>query len=1138
MKSISRLTTKKEKGIIIFFLFISIVTFFSFGMYHLAKFETVDEHFWKDKRIKKYWRGIKRGITQNEWKKTYIDNKPGITVAIISGTGLFFEFNPEDHKIKDPVITKANEKGKSPLYVVYNTEITERINFYFRFPILFFNALFLIFLFWVIKKITHHKWLALIAILFISLSPTLIGISQIINPDALLWSFGSAALFSYFALLKNKKKNRKKRFLFVALVVFFTGLSLLSKYTANLLLVLYPMIFLSDLFIDFKKIKKDPGVKKYVSMRFGEFGWIVLGSVLVYALLLPASIQYPKYLLNATITSPTMENILFPFLALLGITLLGTLWKNAKIISKVFSFLNTHKQKVFRLAVFVTFFLFALAIVNPWIGQRIVPLETLKESAYTGGELGFPMFDGNNAVLRFIREMTAQTNALPFSLLPISLLIILALWIKILIKGIRHFQLPIFILSFLPFIYLLGALISDVFVNYRYAILLYPFLGLLSALGIYEFKNTIFKKILISLKFKQKKFIFYFIISSVILFFGFIALFSSKPFYFNYTNILLPKNAIATDAWGYGSYEAAEYLNSLPNAESLVIWSDKTIVCKFFKGKCISSYKIDLDKITPDYFVFSRRGSIRHSFSWKGKTKAKINAVDYYEKEPVWELHIGGRPENYVKVVKSEEPKKFFYEFSNPKIPEFPNNTCNIQDYGATAKEEGGGEELNTEAFKKAIDDCFDKGGGKVVVPLGTWLTGPIHLKDNINLHLEEGAKLLFSTDFESYLPVVFSRFEGIEVYRHSSMIYAKDCENIAITGQGVIDGQGENWRAEEFLGNEDKSAKKLYKMSLEEVPVSERVFDGKEKFDGENKNLLRPSLIQFVNAKNILLEDIKIINSPMWTVHPIYSKDITIRNIEIDTEGMNTDGIALDSSRRVLVEGVNLKTGDDAIVIKSGRDKDGWRVNLPSEDIIVRNCRVHQGHSGISFGSEMSGDIRNVLVENCEFKNAKRGIRIKSSLGRGGVVENILVRNVTSENISEAGLLITSRYGSSSMRPKTKEPPLLHNIHMHNLSISSKKDSIKIEGLEEQLLENIIIENVSVEAPKSFSIKYVDNLTLKNIKTNIKNKEYTIKINNSKEVDLEGFSCLEKPNNFVGLENTLEEEVDIKDSESCLEST
>lgn len=426
--------------------------------------------------------------------------------------------------------------------------------------------------------------------------------------------------------------------------------------------------------------------------------------------------------------------------------------------------------------------------------------------------------------------------------------------------------------------------------------------------------------------------------------------------------------------------------------------------------------------------------------------------------------------------------------FAMPEIKEpiFPERICDITQYGAI----GDGKFMNTRAINQAITDCAQKGGGKVVVPEGKWLTGKIALKSNINLEISKKAELIFSDKFADYLPVVFSRFEGIELYNYSPFIYAKDCRNIALTGEGKLNGQGEAWvkwsDVEEnpievpaegiALSPRQISVNKLLLMVKNKVPVSRRIF-------GTEKDALQPSFIQFVNCENILVDGPTITNSPSWTLHPLYSQNIIIRNIEIDTEGRNNDGVVIDSSRNVLVENSKFHTGDDAVVIKSGKDVDGWRVGRPSENIIVHDYEVEEAHSSLAFGSEMSGGIRNVLAYNINTEYSDYGLRMKSMRGRGGVVENIWIQNVYLKLIKEDAIQVDLAYGTPSADYDKNKPPVFRNITFKDINAKKTRTAALLAGLEESPLENFTLENFQMSAKKNGILSsYLKNPSFKNL--------------------------------------------------------
>ena len=344
--------------------------------------------------------------------------------------------------------------------------------------------------------------------------------------------------------------------------------------------------------------------------------------------------------------------------------------------------------------------------------------------------------------------------------------------------------------------------------------------------------------------------------------------------------------------------------------------------------------------------------------------------------------------------------------------PTFPDQTFLITDFGAV----GDGATDCTNAFKEAIEKCSKNGGGKVVVPEGNFLTGAIHLKSNVNLYISENAVIKFSTDKSKYLPVVFTRWEGVECMNYSPLIYAYEQENIAVTGKGILDGQGSlenwwNWKGRSDVGwtegqprqNEDRD--KLFEMGDNNVPPEERIF-------GQN-HYLRPNFIQPYKCKNILIEGVTFKNSPMWFIHPVLSENVSVINVTVDGLGPNNDGCDPESCKDVLIKGCNFNTGDDCIAIKSGRNTDGRRVNVLSENIVVQDCMMKEGHGGVVIGSEISGGVRNVYAENCEMSspNLERAIRIKTNAIRGGVIENIFVRNIKVGQVKEAVIKINYYY-------------------------------------------------------------------------------------------------------------------------------
>lgn len=403
--------------------------------------------------------------------------------------------------------------------------------------------------------------------------------------------------------------------------------------------------------------------------------------------------------------------------------------------------------------------------------------------------------------------------------------------------------------------------------------------------------------------------------------------------------------------------------------------------------------------------------------------------------------------------------------------PSFRAEDYLITDYGAV----GDGQTDCSEAIKKAIEECSASGGGRVVVPEGSFLTGPIHLLSNVNFHVTKGATVLFVQDTKRYLPQVFTRFESIELMNYSPFIYAYEKENIAITGEGTLDGQAdeEHWW---FWKKQQQANDRLKEMAKNNVPVSERIF-------GEG-DFLRPNFVQPYKCKNVLIEGITLRNSPMWVLNPVLCVNVIVRDVKVISHGPNNDGCDPESSKDVLIENCYFDTGDDCIAIKSGRDHDGRRVNVSSENIIIRGCVMKDGHGGVVIGSEVSGNVKNVFAEDCEMSspNLERALRIKSNSNRGGTVENIYMRNVTIGDVSDAVVRINMFYAGET----GDNHPVVRNVMVQNVTSKKSVYGLRFEGEEDYPVENIIIENCAFEnVEKDNIIKGVKNLTLNDVKVN-----------------------------------------------------
>lgn len=397
--------------------------------------------------------------------------------------------------------------------------------------------------------------------------------------------------------------------------------------------------------------------------------------------------------------------------------------------------------------------------------------------------------------------------------------------------------------------------------------------------------------------------------------------------------------------------------------------------------------------------------------------------------------------------------------FPMPELrrPEFPDRTVSIIDHGA----QPGGVQKNTTAINGALAECSAAGGGTVLVPAGVWLTGAVHLRSNVNLHLERGAVLLFSDDPEDYLPVVFTRWGGVECYNYSPLIYARDAENIGLTGEGMIDGNGLRWwRWQSPLGRRElRTHLDNVQSERRGVPVGERVY-------GTEEAALRPQLIAPINCRNLLIEGITVTSGPFWTFDLTYCENIICRHVNIETHGPNNDGLNIDSSRNVLIEHCRFETGDDAVCLKSGINEDGRRVNRPSENVIMRHCSVNGGHSGIVVGSEMSGGVRNLYVHDCDFTDTWFGIHLKSVRGRGGVAEKMWFERINMGRIRQDAIKVTTAYPTAT-NPE-KDPgeaglPEFRDLTFRTISCRSVEGRVLcLEGLAEKPLCRLRFEQLT----------------------------------------------------------------------------
>jgi polygalacturonase len=418
------------------------------------------------------------------------------------------------------------------------------------------------------------------------------------------------------------------------------------------------------------------------------------------------------------------------------------------------------------------------------------------------------------------------------------------------------------------------------------------------------------------------------------------------------------------------------------------------------------------------------------------------------------------------------------------KAPVFPKRDFDVTKYGA----KGDGKSDNTEAVRKAVAACNKAGGGRVVVPAGTFLTGPIHLKSNVNLHVSEGATLKFLQDPKAYLPLVFTRWEGMELMSYSPFIYAFEQQNIAVTGKGTLDGNSDDehwwpWKGQAVHGykkgdpNQTKARNALADMVERGVPVSERVF-------GEG-SYLRPQFVQPYRCQNVLIEGVNIVNSPMWEINPVLCTNVTVRGVNIKSHGPNNDGCDPESCKDVLIEDCTFDTGDDCIAVKSGRNADGRRLGVPSENIIIRGCRMKDGHGGVTIGSEISGGVRYLFAEDCtmDSPNLDHALRFKNNAVRGGLLENIFFRNITVGQVAHAVLTVDFNYEEGA---KGKFTPVVRNLSVQNLKSGKSRLALDVQGFENAPVYDLRLKDCTFENVERPSVVHnVKGLLLDNVRVN-----------------------------------------------------
>lgn len=485
-------------------------------------------------------------------------------------------------------------------------------------------------------------------------------------------------------------------------------------------------------------------------------------------------------------------------------------------------------------------------------------------------------------------------------------------------------------------------------------------------------------------------------------------------------------------------------------------------------------------------------------------------------------------------LLKSQFQDKYLYELPKVYRPVFRKDTFNIVRYGAKTD----GITLNTKAINQAIEMANLSGGGTVLIPKGLWLTGPITLKNNVNLHVLRGAVVQFTNNSAEF-PLVKTNWEGVDAIRAMSPINGTDLENIAITGEGVFDGGGEAWRPvkkSKMTGGEwtklvqsggvlnDKkdtwypTERALKGSTLNRPGVIAEGYDFAKA--EEIKEFLRPNMLSLIRCKNILLEGFLIQNSPAWTIHPLLCEHLTLNNVKVKNPwyGQNNDALDLESCRNAIIENCSFDTGDDGICIKSGRDEEGRKRGVPTENVIVRNCTVFRGHGGFVIGSEMSGGVRNMYISDCNFLGTDVGLRFKTARGRGGIVEKIYIADINMTDIPGEAILFDMYYmakdpvpqpGESNEMPKMETLPVndgtpqFRDFYVQNVICKGAETGILVRGVPEMNVKNVWIQDSYIQSNKGFVCIEGENINLKNVTLLAKDRS-TINIHNSKQITLD----------------------------------
>ncbi|MFA5962021.1 MAG: phospholipid carrier-dependent glycosyltransferase [Parcubacteria group bacterium] len=600
---------QKETGLL---FCLALILYFSFGLYHLTKFDTADEHFWIDQgRISQYWHAMGKG----DWKKTRINDKPGVSLAYISGPGLIFDKNHS-----------AEIKKRGDVFTSYDPQQFQKINFLYRLPLLIFNGLFSIFFFWVIAKLTDNRWIGLWSATLILLSPILLGISQIVNPDALSWLFCSAAILAYLLFLKTDAKK------IAALTTLFLGLALATKYIALILVYFLFFVLLSYLLYSYETRKESQEIFSQKVLRLALFYLaIIFGGFLLFSFLMPAVFVKSKYLFDDVINFNHKGFIFWTTLSAdLAIAADAFFWQS-RVVLFLMERCKRYSSIIFKGIVVVVAGLSLLAFFN-WAFK--INLWDLEAVPFDSRQSDFFIS------LSFWKKLILQARPLVFSLTPLVFCALIFIWLKTVFQK-TQFAFLVFMLSAFVLFYWIVVTMQNLLVNIRYGIILTPLVIFLATVGIWEF-----------LQYKKFQKLNKVLISFAIIFVSAVSLWFIRPFYFNYANAFLPQENLVTGSWGYGGYEAGQAIKAITAQKEATVIADYPGVCPFVFGQCVDISNDNRKKVIEVlnqnrddvYFVLTRRGQVRWGYIGQ--------FIEAKKSPPLWELLIDNRPGNFIRVYK------------------------------------------------------------------------------------------------------------------------------------------------------------------------------------------------------------------------------------------------------------------------------------------------------------------------------------------------------------------------------------------------------------------------------------------------------------------------------------------------------